>query len=214
MSVVRWTHQTDRAEEAVVLPDGCRDIILRAGPGLPLRAVQTGLDLVPRRVMLGRKETLTGYRMPPGRVLSEDLIRGATCPDHLAEIARQPHGTDEIEALVDLFARPGATLAGVARAAGVSPRSLQRQLARAGQPSPDHWIGLARARRAARALSTGEPLAQIAADAGYADQPHMTRAFRRWFGVTPGRLRRAPELLAQLSQPGLGGWTTEQISIR
>ena len=34
------------------------------------------------------------------------------------------------------------------------------------------------------------PLAQVAAEAGFADQSHFTRAFRRHTGVTPGRYRQ------------------------
>ncbi|HUG64663.1 MAG TPA: helix-turn-helix domain-containing protein [Gaiellaceae bacterium] len=37
--------------------------------------------------------------------------------------------------------------------------------------------------------STDDPLARIALDAGFADQSHFTRSFRRHHGVTPGRYR-------------------------
>lgn len=44
--------------------------------------------------------------------------------------------------------------------------------------------------QAARAsLSSREPLAAIALDCGFADQSHLTRAFRAAFGVTPARYR-------------------------
>ena len=33
------------------------------------------------------------------------------------------------------------------------------------------------------------PLAEIAAEAGFADQSHFTRLFRRYLGTTPGRFR-------------------------
>jgi hypothetical protein len=36
-----------------------------------------------------------------------------------------------------------------------------------------------------------EGLASVAARAGFADQSHLTREFKRRYGVTPGRYRRA-----------------------
>ena len=61
------------------------------------------------------------------------------------------------------------------------------------------WTGLAprtlgrvlRMQRALEALRGGkEPLAELAARAGYADQPHMTREIRRLTGLSPGEHRR------------------------
>jgi AraC-like DNA-binding protein len=43
--------------------------------------------------------------------------------------------------------------------------------------------------RAAAGVATGLPLSQAAAAAGFADAAHMTRAFRRMFGMTPSALR-------------------------
>ena len=42
----------------------------------------------------------------------------------------------------------------------------------------------------------------------------MTRAFARWFGHTPGGLRRQANLLEVVGQPALGNWTGEQISTK
>lgn len=41
----------------------------------------------------------------------------------------------------------------------------------------------------AAVASTDEPLVRIATDAGFADQSHFTRSFKRHHGVTPGRYR-------------------------
>jgi AraC-like DNA-binding protein len=38
-----------------------------------------------------------------------------------------------------------------------------------------------------RAIAAGAPLADAAATAGFADQSHMTRHFKRAYGITPGR---------------------------
>lgn len=45
------------------------------------------------------------------------------------------------------------------------------------------------AKRAAALISDGLPLAVVAAEAGYTDQPHLTRSVERWLGRTPGQLR-------------------------
>jgi AraC-like DNA-binding protein len=37
---------------------------------------------------------------------------------------------------------------------------------------------------------TDDPIADVAFTVGYADQAHMTREMRRWFGVTPAAMRR------------------------
>ena len=43
---------------------------------------------------------------------------------------------------------------------------------------------------AARLLSSEEPLASLALAAGFADQSHLTRAFKRYSGLTPRAYRR------------------------
>jgi AraC-like DNA-binding protein len=49
------------------------------------------------------------------------------------------------------------------------------------------WL---KVQRAAGAIVAGEPLAQAAAAAGFADAAHMSRIFRRMFGVSPSELRK------------------------
>lgn len=51
---------------------------------------------------------------------------------------------------------------------------------------------MARAQRAAAMLQQGVSIGDTIYDAGYFDQPHLTRSLRRFVGATPAELRRAP----------------------
>jgi AraC-like DNA-binding protein len=44
-----------------------------------------------------------------------------------------------------------------------------------------------RIERARMLLDRGAAIAEVAATCGFADQPHLTRVFKRAVGVTPGR---------------------------
>jgi AraC family transcriptional regulator len=82
-------------------------------------------------------------------------------------------------------------LEALAAEAGVHPVNFVRAFrARFGAPPGDYVRGL-KVEWAARVLaSTARPLAEIALAAGFADQSHFTRVFRRRTGVTPARYRR------------------------
>ena len=54
------------------------------------------------------------------------------------------------------------------------------------------YLGWLRFQRAARAIVSGIPLTDAAMAAGFADAAHMTRTFRRMFGVPPSALRPGP----------------------
>jgi AraC-like DNA-binding protein len=83
------------------------------------------------------------------------------------------------------------TLAELAADAGVHPVHLARSFRQRYGVSVGEYVRRLRLDWAAAQLTTTEtPLAAIAADAGFADQSHFTRAFRRHTGLTPGRYRR------------------------
>lgn len=57
--------------------------------------------------------------------------------------------------------------------------------------TPHAYLLQRRVRLARRLILQGAPLAEAAAGAGFADQSHLTRAFARQYGVTPGQYRAA-----------------------
>jgi AraC-like DNA-binding protein len=78
----------------------------------------------------------------------------------------------------------------LARAAGVSAYHLSRTFRRVTGLTLSHYRIRLRLRRAMERLAAGErDLAGLAADLGFADQAHLTRALRAETGTTPGALR-------------------------
>jgi AraC family transcriptional regulator len=83
-------------------------------------------------------------------------------------------------------------VAEIAAAVGVHPVHLSRIFRRYLGVSVGDYVRRLRIEWAANELTTGElPLADVAIGAGFVDQSHFTRAFKRHTGVTPGRFRSA-----------------------
>ena len=79
----------------------------------------------------------------------------------------------------------------LAAAAGCSRYAAYRAFRQAYGLAPSDYQRQLRVQTARRLLSAGVTPAQVAADAGFADQAHLTRWFRRYYGVTPGAYRAA-----------------------
>ena len=81
----------------------------------------------------------------------------------------------------------------LADAAGVGLRSLQRLVQAQLGLTPKWLIGRYRMQEAAQRLAASDPppLAELAAELGFADQAHFSREFRTVIGETPRRYARA-----------------------
>ncbi len=87
----------------------------------------------------------------------------------------------------------------LAAIAGLSRFHLLR-LFRADTGIPPHaWLKHVRILRARRLLAEGQPIADVAAETGFADQSHLTRHFKALVGVTPGSYRS--KNVQDVSQP-------------
>ena len=102
---------------------------------------------------------------------------------------------DNADVFVDRLARAGLLVHDpVASAAlhddvdGLSPRSVERRVARATGLTRGTIKQIERAERALDLLSRGVPAPEVARRAGYADQPHLTRSLKRFVGVTPSQV--------------------------
>jgi AraC-like DNA-binding protein len=91
-----------------------------------------------------------------------------------------------------LRADPDLRLAEWGRRDGLSPTTLSRGFRLAYGTSPKRFRAEVRARQAwSRIVTGGDPLALLAAEAGFADQAHMTRAVAALTGRSPGGWRAA-----------------------
>jgi AraC-like DNA-binding protein len=82
------------------------------------------------------------------------------------------------------------TLPDLAAAVGLSPFALARAFrAELGLP-PHAYLNQLRVRQAKALLDTGEPPADVAQLVGFVDQAHLSRHFKRMYGVPPGAYQR------------------------
>lgn len=72
----------------------------------------------------------------------------------------------------------------------MSPRTLRHRFLQATGQSQNHIAQVERAQRAAALLRQGTSILDTVDAAGYFDQPHLTRALKRWVGHTPAQLVR------------------------
>jgi AraC family transcriptional regulator len=103
----------------------------------------------------------------------------------------EPAWVARIDRVVHERFRESIDIANMASEVGVHPSHACRAFRRfRGHTVTDAVLG-ARVQHVARRLAeTNEPLSAIASDAGFSDQSHMTRVFKRLTGYPPGEHRR------------------------
>ena len=119
------------------------------------------------------------------RYLLRRQAHGARADPLVAEAVRRlmPWQSVEVGALAAELAISPSQLRRRCRATvGVGPKNLQRTLRFQG------YLALAQAASAPGAAARGGGLADLAADVGYADHPHMGRECLRLTGLTPSEL--------------------------
>ncbi len=186
-----------------VLPDGCMDLIRMHG-----RVVVAGPDTT-ASVSARGPEPFAGLRFRPGvlprllgvpaaelrdqRIALDDLgtVAGGRPLAELAHelAAREPPAETapwSLTMLRHVTSRlaAGAPVARVARDVGWSNRTLQRQSQAVYGYGPATLRRVLRFRHAVSLLRTGRTPADVAVEAGYADQPHLHREVRALAGTT------------------------------
>jgi AraC-like DNA-binding protein len=210
--VCTWEQATATGQEQRVVPDGCVDLIWFgkrlsvAGPDTRARVVDLGPGsrLVGARLRPGAAGTVLGVPVSELRDLSVDAAE-VLAPNAVAALMDQLHVASDPHALlaqalelrgvqgpdpvvreaISALGRPRARVGAVADELGVSARQLQRLVSDAVGYGPKTLQRVLRFRRL-QALAPG-PLVELAIDAGYADQAHMTAEVTRLAGMAPVR---------------------------
>jgi hypothetical protein len=99
---------------------------------------------------------------------------------------------EDADAFIDRLVRNGLLVFDpvvAAAAAGVRPnlsaRSVERRFRQVTGLTQGTVRQIDRARRAMDLLQRGTPILDVVHEAGYYDQPHLTRSLKRWLGRTP-----------------------------
>jgi AraC-like DNA-binding protein len=137
---------------------------------------------------------------PPGSLAVEEAVLGAVT-------ALRPHlrpgpparGREVAEHVAVRRARQHlrerwdqrVTLAELSAVAGLSRFELVRRFREQNAVTPHAFQTNLRIAQARRLLAAGIAPAEVAAECGFADQPHLNRVFKRAVGVSPGRYARA-----------------------
>jgi AraC-like DNA-binding protein len=131
-------------------------------------------------------------RRLPGSLPPAEALRRLT--EAVAELVTERPPDSLVLAAARGLGRPGARAELVAGRLGVSERQLRRRCQAAVGYGPRTLMRVLRFRRfVARIDADGDAadLARLAAEAGYADQAHLTRESTRLAGLTPAALARA-----------------------
>jgi AraC-like DNA-binding protein len=115
-----------------------------------------------------------------------------------APARRVPRAVAEVRSLLAARLANPPRLDDLALTAGMSPFTLLRAFREETGLPPHAYLNQLRVRRARQLLDQGLTPTVVAAETGFADQAHLTRHFKRVFGVPPGAYQRG---LAPLSEP-------------
>jgi AraC family transcriptional activator of mtrCDE len=169
-------------------------IVLRLGAGEPFDRMRMLVAAIDEELAAGR---------PGASAIAEDLasalfvmmLRGhfdqAACSNSLLKLLIAPPSARAVTAMLASPERAW-TLDALASEARVSRATLVRIFRKTAGLAPLTFLSELRLQLARHRLaSTDRSLAQLAAEAGYDSESAFARAFRRRFGVSPGRARKA-----------------------
>lgn len=120
--------------------------------------------------------------------VADCLLSLSDCPDRRRATV-DIRAVELVREYLAAHAREQTPASTLEKIAGTDRFTITRHFRWAFGTSPDRYRTLRRLALAQAAIEGGQSLAQVAAEAGFADQSHMTRHFKRTYGLTPTRWR-------------------------
>lgn len=209
-----WERCDGGAAPVRVLPDGCIDIVWTRGAGTEvvganttafLVSLKAGVHVVGARLRPGAAAALLDVdaaelrdgRAPLATVWGDDGRRLTdaleTVPDGIATLlaalharaAASPPPDPAIAAAVSRMRRANTTVAELSQIVNLSERQLRRRFETTVGYGPKRLGRVLRLQRALAGTHSGDGLARVACEAGYADQAHFAHECRALAGVSP-----------------------------
>ena len=203
-----WQSTSTENTTAIVVPDGCRDLICKCTGNGESNWLVSPLFEHAEMINVVSGTNHTGFRLKPGVRISESDILAVLKSENI-ELENVNNLLDDftylnshVEEALSCLSSDVSSVKEASDKLGVGIRTLQRLIVKETAKSPSYWFQLARVRRAARELTKTTPFAEVADSCGFSDQSHMNREIRRWFTVSPSDLAKSSDIAAQLNEPG------------
>ena len=203
-----WKSNPKSCATTLVVPDGCRDLIMSKEEKHQPQWFITSLFDQAKEISIPENSLMVGFRMKPGVTINEHELLSLIQNNSLeleevsSLLSEHTYLNKSVEDTLDCLASGIKSVEYAAKELGVSTRTLQRNIIRHTEKSPSYWLQLARVRRTATALLESTSLIELAEIQGYSDQSHMNRDFNRWFNISPSALRNMPSIIQQIKSAG------------
>ena len=185
-------HDPVAARVLVIEVDAERLATIRSATSIldgPLDFVDRGIVSLAGRLMAEAKNTDGASNLAVESVVLEMLARAdrSNTPE-----TRRPAWLSRVRDYLDAHGHSGPSLDGLAAIAAVHPVHLARSFRLAFGCTIGGYVRRMQVERTIVLLQRLDlTLSQVALEAGFGDQSHLTRLFRRQTGTTPGAWRRA-----------------------
>ncbi|MCD8490372.1 MAG: AraC family transcriptional regulator [Desertifilum sp.] len=123
-------------------------------------------------------------------VLTQVVARHAETRPRLRSPGKETRSIQQVRQYLEAHYAENISLEELAAIANLSPFYLLRVFRQQVGLPPHGYLNQVRLRQAKHLLMKGWAIAQVAHQTGFADQSHLTRQFKRTWGITPGQYQQ------------------------